>query len=54
MGNLREIELHTRIIEIEEGKQENVAGSVVWDAAFCLIKYLDHSKRESDTPLFKI
>ncbi|KAL4536055.1 hypothetical protein Ndes2526A_g05602 [Nannochloris sp. 'desiccata'] len=41
---LRPVELQTTTIEIEEGKEENVAGSVVWDAALCLINYLDHNK----------
>jgi hypothetical protein len=43
---IRAIELQTTTIEIEEGKEENVAGNVVWDAALCLINYLDHNISE--------
>jgi len=43
---IREIELQTTTIKIEEGREENVAGNSVWDAALCLINYLNHNKSE--------
>jgi hypothetical protein len=49
---VREIELRKTIIEIEEGEAENVAGNVVWDAALCLINYLNHNESEHVTALF--
>jgi hypothetical protein len=51
---VREIELQRTRIEIEEGKAENVAGNVVWDAALCLINYLDHNESEHVIALFTI
>jgi hypothetical protein len=44
---VRKIELLTTTIEIEEGKEENVAGNVVWDAALCLIHYLDYNRKST-------